>query len=297
MVGEPSGGCTGGTELMQEPDRHRVVTDLLQQWHTEAGLIPTRLAGPAASPLGLLAIVVDGRDCETSQVCLTVSSLLQGTVQRARIQILLSESADSRLIGEWIAHEHQVSLINALQEVLPGEEYLMVIQAGVIVGAYSVEAAVACLDTADAAVLRVVIDGVERAAELWRSDALGDSGERFDAELRARAAGSERWVSGASTGMHAAGRPAPKMFLRKGVAEKFEVRVVVRDTAKTDVKADYESRLRDLELQLARAKRNAANHAGSITGGAGVLRAVKKGPGYIARRAAQLLRQRLMERN
>lgn len=283
---------------MQGTEQHSEISgQLLDQWHAEAGLIPSRLTGPASSPRGLLAIVVDGRDVGTSQVCLTVSSLLHGTVQRPRIQILLPRSADRRAIEEWVTHEHQISLITSLPEVTPGEEYLMVIPAGVIAGAYSVEAAVECLDTAGTAVVRVLVDGVDGAVELWRSDALGDPAERSDAERRARAASSERWVSGASTGMHAAGRPAPKMFLRKGPAGKFEVRVLVRDTANAEVKADYERRLRDLESQLARAKRSAANQPGRNTQRRGVLRTVRKGPAFLTRRAARFLRQRLTDRN
>ena len=240
---------------------------------------------------------MDARKGETSQVCLTVSSLLRGTVQRPRIQILLPRSASASPIAEWVAHEPQISLITSLAEVTPGEEYLMVVPAGTIAGAYSVEAAVECLDTSGAGVLRVLVDGVDGAVEVWRSGALGDSAARSDAEARVRAAGRERWVSGASTGMHAAGRPAPKMFLRKGPAEKFEVRVLARDTAKAEVKADYEGRLRELESQLARMKRQAANQASGNTEGAGIFRAANMGPGYLIRRAARHFRRRLTGRN
>ena len=283
---------------MQAAEHHYKSTGLpLDQWHAEAGLTLSRLSGPAPSARGLLGVVVDARKSEISQVCLTVSSLLRGTVQRPRIQILLSHSADARPIAEWVAHEQQISLITSLAEVTPGEEYLMVIPAGVIAGAYSVEAAVECLDVSGAGVLRVLVDGVEGAVEVWRSAALGDAGDRSAAEARARAAGRERWISGASTGMHAVGRPAPKMFLRKGPAEKFEVRVLARDTAKADVKADYEGRLRELESQLARMKRKAANQANGNMDSARILNTAKKGPSYLVRRAAWHLRQRLTGRN
>lgn len=283
---------------MQVTDHPHKNTGLpLDQWHAEAGLTPSRLAGPAPSARGILGVVVDARKSETSQVCLTVSSLLQGTVQRPRIQILLSRSADPRPIAEWVAHEQQISLITSLAEVTPGEEYLMVIPAGVIAGGYSVEAAVECLYVSGAGVLRVLVDGVDGAVEVWRSAALGDAGERSAAEARARAAGKERWVSGASTGMHAVGRPAPKMFLRKGSAEKFEVRVLALDTAKADVKSDYEGRLRELESQLARMRRKAANQANGNTDGSRILKTAKRGPIYLARRTVRHLRQRLTGRN
>lgn len=283
---------------MQKTDQHGASIGMqLEQWHADAGFSPSRLTGPAPSSLGLLAIIVDGRGAETSRVCITISSLLRGTVQRPRIQVLLSHSADRTAIAEWLAHEHQISLITSLAEAAPGDEYLMVVPAGVIAGTHSVEAAVDSLDTAGATVLRVLVDGIDGTVELWRSSALGDAGERTDAEARARAAGAERWISGASTGMHAAGRPAPKMFLRKGPAGTFDVRVLVRDTAKVDVKTDYEQRLRELESQLARARRNAANQPNGGTDAGRVFKAAKKGPGYMVRRAARAFRQRVRDRN
>ena len=263
----------------------------LQQWHTEAGLKHCSLSAPAPSVGGRLCIVVDGRNSEAQNICLTLSSVLRGTVQRVRIQILAPQSADSQLIAGWVANEPQISMIQSISDVRSGDDYLMVLPAGVIAGTHSVEAAVECLEVTGASVLRVVVDGVERSVEVWRTDALGAAGERRTAEARARGQGSERWTSGASTGMHAAGRPAPRMYLRKGPAERFDMEVLVYDTAQRRVKENYENRVRQLEAQLARAKREAANPAvETLT--PRILRVVKRGPRYVARRTKAIMQRR-----
>lgn len=256
------------------------------------------LNGPQQSEAGMLSIVVDGRTADISLICLTISSLLRGTAQRSRMQVLLPTDADQSWFSTWIAHERQISLINSLDAVTPGDSCVMILPAGVVVGMFSLEAAVECLDVSAANVLRILVDGCPGSVELWRTKALGDRQLRAAAEQKTRRSGAERWVSGASVGMYAAGRPEPKMFLRKGRAGKFEVKVLVRDTARPDVRREYEVRIRELEAQLARAKREALSSAhGPARGGRLLLRAMKKGPRYVMNRASRRLLLRIPGRH
>ena len=67
--------------------------------------------------------------------------------------------------------------------------------------------------------------------------------------------------------------------------------VFVYDTAQRRVKENYENRVRQLEAQLARAKRDAANPADE-TLTPRILRVVKRGPRYVARRTKAIMQRR-----
>ena len=241
-----------------------------------------------------MAVLVDARAADAHGTALTIGSILSGSVQRSFLQILMPNSADSVLLEQWLASEADVHFIRSLEDVVVGDQYLLVCPAGVVLGTYSIEAAVEAADETGAGLLRAIVDGAPGTLELWKAAALGSPISLTAAEQAIRNQGGERWVSGARLGAHAFHRPAPKQFLRKGKAGTFDLHVVVKDLKDPATRFDYEHQVRRLEAELARVKRHqwqAATRDASPGSARRPLVALRKGPRYLASRAAARLRR------
>ena len=270
------------------------VHERVRKWQVEAGLPCADIWQPRQSSNGVLTILVDARSADARTTALTIASIFSGSVQRSPLQILMPVSADSAMLEEWLASEHSVRFIRGLEEVAAGDQFLLVCPAGIKLGTYSVEAALEAAEETGADLLRVVVDGASGTLELWKAAALEAHSSLNGAERAIRNLNGERWVSGASLGAHALGRPAPKQFLRKGKAGKFDLHVVVKDLKDPATRLDYEHQVRRLEAELARVKRHQWQNATRGTSPAAAFlpfHALRKGPRYFASRAAARLRR------
>ena len=101
--------------------------------------------------------------------------------------------------------------------------------------------------------LRVPVDGAGGNVEVWRSASLQPDPK--SAEERARLAGGERWVSGASLGFYYHGRPQPKPHVRRGPAGTLELVVVAEDGAVPRARQGYLDRIKALESEVARLRK------------------------------------------
>ncbi|NKX55361.1 hypothetical protein [Arthrobacter mobilis] len=284
------------TDLAVTLDVHKQI----RQWQQEAGLPVVDLQQPRRSWAAMLTILLDARSADARTAALSISSILTGSTQRNPLQVLIPDSEDSVLLEQWLAFEPDVRFVRTVDEAVLGAQYLLVCPAGVVFGSHSVQAAVEAAQESGARLLRAVVDGVSGSLELWDTAGLGSAADLSAAEQGIRDDGGERWVSGASLGAYAAGRPAPKMFLRKGAAGRFDVHVVVKDLKDPAARRDYEQQIRQLESELARAKRHWWQEASSAAPAGGTarrpfgsvpLRAVRKGPRYLAARTALRLRR------
>ncbi|MGO4494170.1 hypothetical protein AB4Y86_19025 [Arthrobacter sp. 2YAF22_2] len=98
-------------------------------------------------------------------------------------------------------------------------------------------------------VVRALVEGHSRPVEIWDRDYLVLNGQQ-NATKVARINGRERWIDGASLGLYAHGLDAPKVFFRKGPADRHILEFVVYD-AKTEVfKESQRSRIQALEREI-----------------------------------------------
>ncbi|MGM0929179.1 MAG: hypothetical protein ACQEXN_05665 [Actinomycetota bacterium] len=269
------------------------VHEKVLQWQLEADLSTATIQQPRRTSKGTLTVLVDARAADARATALTIASIFSGSVQRSFLQVLMPNSADSVLLEQWLASESDVHFVRSVKDVVAGDQYLLVCPAGVVLGTYSIEAAVEAANETGASLLRALVDGASGTLELWKSAALGSPVSLTGAEQAIRNQGGERWISGASLGAHACYRPAPKQFLRKGRAGTFDVHVVVKDLKDPATRLDYEHQVRRLEAELARVKRHqwqAATRDASPGTARTPLHALRKGPRYLASRAAARLR-------
>ena len=279
--------------MTQKLDRDAADAQVLQ-WSMDAGLSFQSIHQPRCSDGGVLGIVIDGRNASAQAVAMTVISILSSRVQRCPIDILVPTSSETELLELWLADEPTVRFIGQLNDADRSAQYLLVCHGGMIFGTFSIESAHDAMEVSGCQLLRAFIDGAPRSFELWRADVLRSVTHLREAERTVIAAGGERWVSGASLGMHFLGRPEPKVFLRKGKAGKFDVNIVVQDTSDPETKRDYLQQIRELEGELQRSRRKqwaAVLEAGPRSAVKIPARALRKGPTYVTLRAAQLVRR------
>ena len=264
----------------------------LREWLLETGMVSKPVQLPPDSYAGFLSVIIDARGADCTEIAATLAKLFQGTLQRVRIQILVSSSEKGQEVKAFTKHDSAISVIYSIDEIILPDSYILVCPAGVLVGTYSVEAAIEAIDATGCHVLRAVVDGATSSVELWQVEALKSAQNLGLAEENARVAGKERWVSGSGLGLHVVGQPSPKQFLKKGLAQKHELTVLVRDTSQQRVRLDYEYRIRRLQAELDRAKKEIwSSGCHSSFGMSKSIRLLRKGPRYIlARIKVKLLR-------
>ncbi|GEM_PF-2178255 len=268
-------------------DQDGLVPAAIESWfrHFPTPVNPLQLPAPGGP---VLSLVIDATDAPAAYVASTVASYRRGTVQEIPLQICGLGGSEAGMLRSWLSREARVSFPLTPAEVDCTADSLLAVPAGILFSPYSLEAAHEALDAAEGCVVvRAVVDGAPRAVELWRSMALGPG--RHRAEEKARRNGSERWVSGASLGLHYHGHPQPKPHLRKGLAGTLDLRIVVEDGAVPRVQQGYLDRIKSLEGEVAQLQRAQWSNALRIRSGGDAATAARGGARRMLRRLARAM--------
>lgn len=243
----------------RERDRSGEKHSLLSSWLQSSGVSINALQLPAQGRAPM-TLVVNAAGAPAGHVASTLVSYRQGTVQQLPVQICGLSGPEAEAVRRWLDGDPLVSFPVAPEDVDCSAETVLAVPAGVLFGTHSLEAAYEALHAADGClVLRAPVDGAQGSVELWRSAFLGT--DRKSAEGRARLAGGERWVSGASLGLYYHGRPQPKPHMRRGAAGTLELVVVAEDSAVPHVRQGYLNRIKALESEIARLRKAQWNDA------------------------------------
>jgi len=104
-------------------------------------------------------------------------------------------------------------------------------RAGCVLTAFSLAALLEVANLPDVKIVRTVVEGLRGSLELWNCRWLNDQTNRSDAESVARKLGLERWISAEGAGIHALGWPEPRVFFRRGAADRHVLDVVAFDAS------------------------------------------------------------------
>ncbi|NJC22640.1 hypothetical protein BJ994_001716 [Arthrobacter pigmenti] len=229
--------------------------EAIPDWLFEEHLEFTALHNPTTEKPLCLEILIDARQSDDRAVVLTLGTLLASTAGSASIQLLASAEHDHLALKAWVDNRPRVAFIDSIDAFLAAPADLKLIcPAGVLFGAFSVEAAVEAHRSTRCELLRVAVDGASRSVELWKASVLkGASAGKAEGIVRER--GRERWVSGSSLGVRSIGKPLIPQHLKKGSAGRMESRIVVMDATQNAVAEDFLAQVRRLERNVASLER------------------------------------------
>lgn len=168
-------------------------------------------------------------DCNSVEdVVATIVSLLKSSCQD--FEALLEDNVvgtDAR-IWQWLGGDARFSIIESKGLEGNGSQSTMILPSGVILTPYAMEALYQALALPLVRVVRVAVSNVPSGVEFWSTDFLYRTGPR-KAESAARASGGERWINGEALGIHAIGDSPPRVFFRRGAADRHIVEVMLFD--------------------------------------------------------------------
>lgn len=251
-----------------------------------AGMEPKPFHAPRRGT-PLLKIIIRSETAPDLAVAGTIVSLFKSACQDFSVVVVHGKKDARRRLKEWLATDSRFSFTDAEEKEIGDSTYTLVVNAGVALGAHSLEAMMESLAVTGATVLRALVDGQGGTIELWQTDKLRASAASGDAEQSARRAGGERWLSGSSLGLHDYQLPQPKLHLRKGAAGTLDLNIIIRDLRDPATRLDYEQRIRQLESRLKKSEieRRRLEQGLSPSRGLSRMRAVaSRGPAYVVAR-------------
>lgn len=199
-------------------------TERLSSWLTDAGLALPAYMGPR-SESGRLSVQIIGSG-EERTTALTIATLLASSFQDFRVTLPAGSLSGATTLSTWLEGDDRFHAEDSVQDNWAQFEAVLVLPAGVLLTKYSLEALFEAFRQPGTSVVRAVIPGQPQSLEFWDGPFLAAAGCR-SAEAIARRTNAERWIEGAALGMHQAGDPAPKVFFRRGPADRHIVDVNV----------------------------------------------------------------------
>lgn len=180
----------------------------------------------------------------------SLKSLFESSVQNFDAICIDAPSSGLAELTSWTESDPRINFATALPAILPSSGAILVIRAGWILTPFSLLALWEGLALPGTKVLRSVTEGVPGTLEFWNAAWLVAQGERAGAESMARSLGVERWISAEGLGIHAVDLPAPRVFFRRGAADKHVVDVVVYDAADRKFLARKDNEINGLKKEI-----------------------------------------------
>ncbi|WP_449373280.1 hypothetical protein [Arthrobacter psychrolactophilus] len=131
----------------------------------------------------------------------------------------------------WTRSDSRVKYVPSVPEKLPQTGYLLVVKAGCILTPFSLAALMEVVRLPDVTLARTVIEGISGSLELWDCIWLNAQPNRSMAEHEARKRGFERWTSAEGAGIHAVDFPEPRVFFRRGAADRHILEIIAFDVS------------------------------------------------------------------
>lgn len=195
-----------------------------------AGSLENDIHGPWSAGTRVTVLLMC-QGAATEPVVASLNSLFASSVQNFDIVCILVERAVRRIVEPWTQADSRVRFDSALPDSLPSTGYVLVMRAGLSMTPFSIEALLNVVLLPGVEVVRTIVEGHPGTLELWDASGLVDEKNRLNAEAKARQNGHERWVSAEGAGIHGFGQPAPRVFFRRGSADRHVLDVVAFDAA------------------------------------------------------------------
>jgi hypothetical protein len=208
-----------------------------------------------------LAILIPSGDRPTAEIIATVEDILLSTFQDYTVLISGRPAGGLEQLRIWLRDDRRFAVATRTAREIPAAKFVVVLPAGWRLTRYSLEALLSAVQLPGVAVVRVLVEGHSRPVEIWHREYLVGSGPK-NATRAARTNGAERWIDGSSLGLYAHGCVAPKVFFRKGPADRHILEFVVYDSRKEAFKQSQRRRIEALERDI-RGLRSQINLDGS----------------------------------
>jgi hypothetical protein len=219
------------------------------QWISALGVeMPPDFAPRTGNPR--LTIILRCEHGSAPEIVSSVADILSSTFQDYSVQIVGCER-NRQDLSDWLGTDERFSFVKRGGDVTPTGKFVLVFDAGWRMTRYSLEALLAAVQTPGVQLVRALTEGRRGSLEMWDGSLLR-SVPASEAEKLARAEGVERWMSAEDAGIYSHGRPAPKVFFRKGKADRHIVEISIWES-KRDRPARPESvRIKELEKEVER---------------------------------------------
>lgn len=159
----------------------------------------------------------------------------------------------------WTLSDSRVKYLPSVPEQLPTTGYLLVIKAGCILTPFSLAALMEVARLPDVTVVRTVIEGIKGSLELWDCVWLNSQPNRSMAEHEARRRGFERWTSAEGAGIHAVDFPEPRVFFRRGAADRHILEIMAFDVSSKKYMDRKQSEIDSLKREVAILRKSAGS--------------------------------------
>lgn len=196
-----------------------------------------------------LAILIPCGDRPTEEIFATAGDVLGSTFQNYAVSISGAPVEGVKPLSDWLRDDKRFVVATRELREVPAAKFVAVLPAGWRVTRYSLEALLSAIQLPGVAVVRALVEGHSRPVEIWDRDYLVGTGQQ-DATKMARTSGLERWIDGSSLGLYAHGHDAPKVFFRKGPADRHILEFIVYDAKKEAFKQFQRRRIDALEREV-----------------------------------------------
>lgn len=196
-----------------------------------------------------LAILIPCGDRPKAEILATTVDILGSTFQNFAVSISDAPSDCIESLTVLLREDSRFAVSAWPLGEVPAARFVLVLPAGWRLTRYSLEALLSAVQLPTVAVVRVLVEGHSRPVEIWDRDYLVHNGAQHATRM-ARIAGLERWIDGSSLGLYAHGHQAPKVFFRKGPADRHILEFVVYDSRNEAFKQSQRSRILTLERQI-----------------------------------------------
>lgn len=201
--------------------------DKVAGWISRLGLHVPDYSGPWTEHRKMLVIPI-GVGAE-EDLSATVSTLLLSSVQDFIVDLSSTDYSRFSTLRAWVSRDDRFVWDGHLPALIEHSRVVLVLPVGLLLTEYSLAALFEVLQESKAVVVRVVIPGCPSTLEFWDAEFLASVGP-INAERAAQKAGRERWIDGNAIGLHYVDQPAPKVFFRRGAADRHIIDISINSS-------------------------------------------------------------------
>lgn len=219
------------------------------QWTSALGVeVPQDFAPRTGNPR--LRIILRCTNGSAPEIVSSVADILSSTFQDYSVQMIDCEHIGADL-SDWLGTDERFSFAKRGFDVMRTDKFVLVLDAGWRMTRYSLEALLAAVQTPGVQLVRALAEGRAGSLEMWDASLLRSVPAKL-AEKQARTEGAERWMSAEDAGIYSHGRPVPKVFFRKGKADRHIVDVSIWDSKRDRSARPQSVKIKELEMEVAR---------------------------------------------
>lgn len=197
-----------------------------------------------------LAVVIRCSNVSAPELVDSLNSLFRSTFQNFVIYCVGAEDDTVRVLSGWALTDPRVRFVATIPDNFTSMGAVLVMPGGSVLTRFSLEALFEVLGLPGVVVVRTVVEGLKGSIEFWTTQGMPDSDSWSSLEQTARKNKAERWISAEGIGIHASGRPEPKVFFRRGAANRHEIDVVAFDARSKSYMTKQDQRIDMLEKKL-----------------------------------------------